>query len=62
MSKQYTYKEIAADRQLWMEYVDPSATMTEEEFEQMSIEERIKLQSDIWGKEVSDELDKELKS
>jgi hypothetical protein len=51
MSKQYTYKQTANDFQLWMEYVDPHATMTQEEFDQMTTEEKIEMQVEIWGEE-----------
>ena len=34
-----TCEEIASNFDLWGEYVDPDATMTEQEFEEMSIEE-----------------------
>jgi hypothetical protein len=50
-----TYEQTANDFQLWMEYVDPHATMTKEEFEQMSIAEKVAMQVEIWGEEESEE-------
>lgn len=47
----YTYREIAEDFGLWSEYVDPMGTTSEDEFEQMSIEEKIKIQIDCFGEE-----------
>jgi hypothetical protein len=41
--------EIANDFRLWAEYVDPDDTMTEEDFDNMSIEEKVKLQEEIYG-------------
>lgn len=44
-----TYAEIAADYRLWEEYVDPSALQTEEDFDAMTIEERIKFMVECFG-------------
>lgn len=57
MSKR-TYEETARNFELWAEYVDPHATMTKEEFERMSVAEKVKTQEDIWGPE-DDEDDEE---
>jgi hypothetical protein len=46
-----TYKQIANDWILWIEYVDPSATMTRTEFDAMSMDEKMALQISIWGPE-----------
>ena len=54
MSKHYTYEEIAESYGLWCDYVDPMATMTEEEFNELSTEEKIKMQEDMFGKEEND--------
>ena len=51
MSKQYSYEQIAQDYELWAEYVDPNATMTEEEFDELSTEEKVKMQEQMFGKE-----------
>ena len=55
MSKQYTYEEIASNYQLWAEYVDPHATMTEKEFNRLSVAKKVKIQEDIWGPEEDEE-------
>ncbi len=47
-----TYKETANDFSLWMDYVDPMATMTEAEFDAMTETEKIQLQVDCFGEEV----------
>lgn len=52
-----TYEQIANDFALWMEYVDPNATMTEEEFEAMSVEQKIALQVECFGPETAADED-----
>jgi hypothetical protein len=55
-----TYAEIAGDWNLWCDYVDPQATMTEAEFDAMSHEELVKMQIDIFGPEPeSDDNDED---
>jgi len=49
------YREIAEDYDLWTEYVDPSAEGTEEEFDAMTVEERIAFQIACFGQECRDE-------
>lgn len=44
-----TRNQIARDWNLWAEYVDPSAAMTREEFEAMTIDERVALQETVFG-------------
>ena len=46
-----TYADIASDWNLWAEYVDPSATMTEAEFDALPIEEKIAIQTECFGEE-----------
>lgn len=46
-----TYEQIANDFNLWGEYVDPDATMTEEKFDGLSVEEKIEMQVEMFGKE-----------
>lgn len=53
MSKQHSYEEIAQDFRLWGEYVDTDATMTEEEFEAMTVEQKIALQVEAFGPEAA---------
>lgn len=47
----HTYEQTAESYELWCEYVDPHATMTKEEFDVLSTEEKIKMQEDMFGKE-----------
>ena len=54
MSNEPTYAQIASDWNLWAEYVDPEATMTEAEFGSMSVEDKIATQVDCFGEEVED--------
>lgn len=43
MSNQYTYEQIAEDFSLWVQFVDPKAEMSEEEFDALSTAEKVKL-------------------
>lgn len=51
MSANHTYEQIAEQYSLWIEYVDPNAEMTEEEFNAMSTEEKVALQVEAFGEE-----------
>lgn len=55
MSKQYTMAEIAEDYELWGEFVDPQSTMTEEEFDALSIEEKVAMQREMFPYEAAEE-------
>lgn len=55
MSKQYTYEQIATNYELFADYVDTAATMTKEDFEKLSVEEKIGMQTEMFGEESSDE-------
>jgi hypothetical protein len=55
MENKFTYEQIARSFQLWGEYVDPMATMTEEQFEEMEMEERLQIMVDCFGPEQDDE-------
>lgn len=46
-----SYTQIAESFDLWGEYVDPDATMTREQFDTMSVDEKVKIQRDLFGKE-----------
>jgi len=46
------YEKIAADFSLWAEYIDPGATMTREEFDRMSHNERVAFIRENFGPEV----------
>ena len=52
MSKQHTYAEIAADWSLWNEFVNVDATMTREEFDSLTIEQKVALQVEAFGVEA----------
>lgn len=43
------YEQLATDFQLWGEFFDTSATMTEEEFDAMSIEGKVALLVQAFG-------------
>jgi hypothetical protein len=44
-----SYADIAASFPLWQEYVDPSGLTTEEEFDAMTIDEKIEFQVKCFG-------------
>jgi|JI10StandDraft_1071094.scaffolds.fasta_scaffold1865152_2 hypothetical protein len=46
-----SYEEVATDWELWCDYVDPSATMTKEQFDEMTTEEKIQMQIECFGEE-----------
>lgn len=50
--KQATYTEIATDWALWTEYVDADGTMTREEFDALTIEQKVALQVEAFGAEL----------
>ena len=54
MSKR-TYEQAAESYELWTEYVDPNATMTEEEFDELSTKEKIQIQIDCFGQEETED-------
>jgi hypothetical protein len=51
MADVLTYADIADDWNRWAEYVDPGATMTESEFDALTLEEKIAIQTDCFGAE-----------
>ncbi|MCO7643667.1 hypothetical protein NJI34_43695 [Pseudomonas sp. S 311-6] len=51
MSANYTYEQIANDFHLWGEYVDPDAAMTEDEFNALTVEQKVALQVEAFGPE-----------
>lgn len=51
MAEKHTYAEIAADYQLWVEFVDTGAAMTEAEFDALSIDQKVTLQVEAFGPE-----------
>jgi hypothetical protein len=46
-------REVASDFTLWREYYDPSQTMTEKEFDNLSLDEREKLMEDAIGTDAA---------
>ena len=50
MSK-LTYNNIANNWDLWCEYADPNGTFTEDEFYNMSVDEKVDLQIECFGEE-----------
>ena len=53
--KRYTMTEIAEDFNLWGEYVDPGANMTEEEFDALTTEEKVQMQREMFPYEAKEE-------
>lgn len=53
--KHPTYAQVASDYNLWGQYVDPQNTMTEEEFDNMSFEELLQMEIEIFGPEPEEE-------
>lgn len=49
--KHPSYEEVATDYELWCDYVDPGATMTEEQFDEMTTEEKVQMQIECFGDE-----------
>jgi hypothetical protein len=49
-----TYAETAASLELWREYVDPDMAFSDEEFEAMSIDEKVAYQRETFGPEPTD--------
>ena len=46
-----TYDNIARSFALWGEFTDPYSTMTENEFSAITVEQRIRILTDIFGDE-----------
>jgi len=55
MGKHYTMAEIATNYELWVEFVDPNATMTEAEFDELSTAEKIAMQREMFPYEAAEE-------
>jgi len=51
MNAIHTYEQCATDWKLWVEYVDPNAAMTREEFDTLSVAEKIAMQVEAFGPE-----------
>lgn len=50
----HTYNDIASDLDLWREYVDPDLAVSDNQFDEMTVEQRIAFIVDIFGPEPSD--------
>lgn len=57
MTSKTTYKSNAQDIELWKEYVDPNAAMTDEEFYSMTVADKIEMQIDMFGPESTDDFE-----
>ena len=55
MSTKPTMLQIANSKALWMEYVDPQNTAPDE-FESMTVSQRMNVQIDLWPDEYDEEL------
>jgi 5'-deoxynucleotidase YfbR-like HD superfamily hydrolase len=51
----FTNRQIAESFQLWQEYIDPMATMTEEQFDALTVEERERMIEEMFGPDEDDE-------
>ncbi len=49
----YTNREVAEKFDRWQEYYDPSATMTEAEFDALTIEEREAMVEEAFGTDAA---------
>jgi len=45
----HTYEKIAEDYRLWQEFVDPHNTMTESEFDALTVEQKVEIQTAAFG-------------
>lgn len=50
----HTYNDIASDLDLWREYVDPDLAVSDNQFDEMTVEQRIAFIVDIFSPEPSD--------
>lgn len=53
MREKYSYIEIATVHELWCEYVDPHATMSEKDFDEMTTDEKVEMQVEMFGPDCS---------
>jgi len=51
-----TSEQIAADFNLWQEYVDPLATMSIDDFQALTVEKKLTMMLEIWGPDSDDDL------
>ncbi len=55
MCKKHTYQQIASDLALWKEYFDVDATMSDLEFNALSIDKKIAMQIEAFGEEIKED-------
>lgn len=55
MSREHSMIEIADDFDLWGEYVDPNATMSEEEFNALTTAQKVEMQREMFPYEAAEE-------
>ncbi len=53
MNAQVTYTEIATDWSLWNEFVNTDATMSRDEFDSLTTEQKVDLQVEAFGPEIA---------
>ena len=53
MNSKPSMEEIATTRELWQQYVDPQNN-DPEAFDRMTVEEKIKLQRELWPAEAAE--------
>lgn len=51
MSQQHTYAAIASDFALWNEFVNTDGAMTEQEFDALTVDQKVALQVEAFGEE-----------
>ncbi len=49
MSQQHTYAAIASDFALWNEFVNTDGAMTKDEFDAMTVDQKVALQVEAFG-------------
>lgn len=54
MNSKPSMTEIATDRNLWAQYVDPNNN-DPEAFDQMTVDEKVELQRELWPDEAAQE-------
>lgn len=57
--KPTTRQEMVTRYEVWGEYVDPAAVVEEEEFEKMSVEEKVRIIESVFGPETTPEEETE---
>jgi hypothetical protein len=53
MTNQAAYAEIATDWSLWNEFVNTDATMSRDEFDSLTTEQKVALQVEAFGPEMA---------